>query len=1414
MSKDKRVITALVVLCLLLISHQAWCQHQDHGDYDNTTAGRKPILSTEDPISTATGEYYFYKTLFELGGPLPLDYQLYYGSQFTQQTTANRLPLRFDGNHTPLLYAMDDSEDPTIRRAAISLGRGEEILASKVPPDTEWQVSTVKATPYKLKETTEYFYLLDPSKDLVYTFRKATPSGDLQYAYAVRIEDRNGNALTYDNPANISSTGPTGVYDGLGRELKFTYNAYQYPSTPGSPTVYQRYYLDRIEDQAGRVWTLTYEADENERNYTSDPPYVIRSITDPMGNETRFTYGGLKRITNIIKPKGNVPFANTYNASYDTGVVQTQADGDGNIMTLTLNLFDLATSTETRFGVSYPDGTSRVFDHTHSGRVMKGLTDAAGKSATFQSDSVKDRVTGVIDRLGDTTSFAYHPETGRLSSITNAEGKTLSYTYAPQDQTFQNPINGEEVVFTFYNRTRTDFPDGTNEQFTYDLKGNRLTRVDRAGKTWTYTYNGRGQVLTETNPTGGVITNSYKPDATLASSTDSETEATTYGYDDYKRLNKLTHPDGAFLQMTYDLNNRLTSITDENNQRYTYGYDKNGNLTTVTDPKGNQTQYAYDLMDRVTRITDRLNKTSLIAYDNMGRISSVTDPNSIATSFGYDSRGWQNSTAVGGQIWQTGHDDEGVASSATTPLGQTTIFRTNKLGYVTGITDPLNKTTSLTRDLMNRITGITDPLNRTTTYGYDGRGLLSSVTTPDSGVATYTRNGLGLLNQITDLNGQNWTLGYTNMGRPSSVVDPLGNSTGFSYDTRGRLSQTAYADSSTMARTYDNAGNVTKRLYSDGTDLRYTYDELNRLLEANNIALTRDAEGRITSTGNAGTAFGAAYDGGGRIATVTYNNGFFTVTYTYDAASGLLSRVTDNLTGARMDFTYDNDRRLSGLSRSNGVNTTYTYDNAGRITRIQDGTIIDVQYSLNAAGEIASVNMTVPLDPATLLTNGTNTFAYDSASQISAAGYAYDRRGRLTASPGNTFTWDGASRLIGAGGATMAYNGVGDLVVRTSGGAAIHFYYNKAIGLSPIAAEKNDSSGSFLRYYVWTPGGSLLYMIDAADGNKVYFYHFDRTGSTLALTDSSGAVSDSYAYTPYGELLGHNGANPQPFTFIGKWGVRQEGDSGLYHMRARYYDAMTQRFISREPFWPMMTNPKTINPYQYAAGNPVSYIDPGGLWVGRAIKWAAKKILGEVAKEMLLPDYADMAESRSGDGLEFAAFFLYSSLNPDEVLEYAAGEYWAERAGAAYDAELERELSSQREERRRQKEEEWEVQSQAMQWIAQEEARKKVAELEARMNKGAIEAPKTVRTRTEVPITVSFIDLFNANYDATTHVGAREAPNKTNWQDLYIKDRMREADWKELRESFENPWLELFSDPSFWQWGASAQYRANKEAFK
>ena len=136
-----------------------------------------------------------------------------------------------------------------------------------------------------------------------------------------------------------------------------------------------------------------------------------------------------------------------------------------------------------------------------------------------------------------------------------------------------------------------------------------------------------------------------------------------------------------------------------------------------------------------------------------------------------------------------------------------------------------------------------------------------------------------------------------------------------------------------------------------------------------------------------------------------------------------------------------------------------------------------------------------------------------------------------------------------------------------------------------------QSAGTDQTYYVWLPDGTLLSSISAANNSR-RFYHFDESGSVVLLTDTTGAVTDTYAISIYGDTVSHTGATVNTFTFQGKYGVMAEGSTSLYYMRARYYDSAPARFLSRDPL--TSTDPRAINPYQFVYGNPVEGADPTG----------------------------------------------------------------------------------------------------------------------------------------------------------------------------------------------------------------------------
>jgi RHS repeat-associated protein len=86
----------------------------------------------------------------------------------------------------------------------------------------------------------------------------------------------------------------------------------------------------------------------------------------------------------------------------------------------------------------------------------------------------------------------------------------------------------------------------------------------------------------------------------------------------------------------------------------------------------------------------------------------------------------------------------------------------------------------------------------------------------------------------------------------------------------------------------------------------------------------------------------------------------------------------------------------------------------------------------------------------------------------------------------------------------------------------------------------------------------------------------------------------SYGYDATGRVTASDGAFPNRFTFVGEHGVEDDG-AGLYLMGRRHYDAVTGRFVQRDP----VGFAGGMNLYQYAGGNPVGYVDAGGTWALR-----------------------------------------------------------------------------------------------------------------------------------------------------------------------------------------------------------------------
>lgn len=144
-----------------------------------------------------------------------------------------------------------------------------------------------------------------------------------------------------------------------------------------------------------------------------------------------------------------------------------------------------------------------------------------------------------------------------------------------------------------------------------------------------------------------------------------------------------------------------------------------------------------------------------------------------------------------------------------------------------------------------------------------------------------------------------------------------------------------------------------------------------------------------------------------------------------------------------------------------------------------------------------------------------------------------------------------------------------------------------------------------------------LLSLNAQAGVEITYIHNDALGSPVAGTDEQGNVKWRSHYQPYGEeLLGER----QLFGVrTGYTGHRDDPETGLTYMGARYYSPALGRFMGVDPVDVSESNPHSFNRYAYANNNPYTFVDPDG----RASKIASlvklvgsnMKVLGRLTKE-------------------------------------------------------------------------------------------------------------------------------------------------------------------------------------------------------
>jgi RHS repeat-associated protein len=331
-----------------------------------------------------------------------------------------------------------------------------------------------------------------------------------------------------------------------------------------------------------------------------------------------------------------------------------------------------------------------------------------------------------------------------------------------------------------------------------------------------------------------------------------------------------------------------------------------------------------------------------------------------------------------------------------------------------------------------------------------------------------------------------------------------------------------------------------------GANVSYTYDDLDRL----DTVVDHRLSGNNTTT--------YSYDPASNVATAAYPNGLQS-SFTYDA----LNRLTAMNAGtASYSYQLGPTGNRTQASESNGRTINWTYDGIYRLTNesiTSDPHSVDgsVAYGLDPVGNRLTESSSIA---------GVNSGSYGYNADDEVSTESYDLNGNTLTTGGKTFTYDAENHLTGmsVSGTTVSivYDAFGNRVSKTVNGVTTKYLVEDDVNPTGYPQVLDElTSGVVTRTYTY--GLQRISQDQLISGVwSPSFYGYDGGGNVRQLTNSAGTVTDTYEYDAFGNDVYHTGTTPNNYLYRGE---QYDSDLGLYYLRARYYNPLTGRFLSRDP---------------------------------------------------------------------------------------------------------------------------------------------------------------------------------------------------------------------------------------------------------